>query len=181
MSISKTFHYCLALIGIFLMGQGMAAKPSPTSATQPINITSDQVFVNQIHHIAIYTGHVIADHGTGHLTGDRLKVYFNPSTHQLERMIDSGHQATYHDIDPQSHEAVDSRADHITFIQSQHQAYLDGHAYVNRNGNIARAPHLTYNQLTGTATSRVDNPQHEKTDLTIMPQPSAVASRHTTH
>lgn len=179
MLINKVLRTLILSLIIGIITPAITAPSTPTPQA-PINITADHLFVDQLHHIAIYTGHVIADRSQAHLTGNHLTIYFNPKTHQLQRLIDIGQPATYHDIDAQSHQPLDAHAKRITLENIQHKVYLDDHAYVNKAGNIAQAPHLTYNQLTGTATSHVDHPKTQHTDILILPQTPTVASQHST-
>lgn len=172
-SITYSLSLIFALMTIYTH---ITANPIPTK--QPINITADHLFFDQAHHTATYSGHVIADRNKGHMTGNKLVVYINAQTNQLQRLVDYGRPATYQDIDPQTHALISSRANIITMIQKTHQVYLDQHAYINKQGSILQAPHISYNQTTGTAHTHVDHKRSQHTDITILPTSPPIHSAH---
>lgn len=156
----------------------ITAKPIPTN--QPINITADHVFFDQAHHTVTYSGHVIADRNKGHMTGHKLVVYMNARTNKVQRLVDFGSPAFYQDVDPRTHAIVSSHANIITMIQKTHQVYLDQNAYINKQGSILRAPHISYNQIAGTAHTHVDHVRTQHTDITILPTSPPTHSVHST-
>ncbi|GIX15782.1 MAG: hypothetical protein KatS3mg118_3741 [Paracoccaceae bacterium] len=75
-------RFGLLALALILSAAGAAAQQSPFGsfkhdATQPIEITSDRLTVNQTRKVATFAGNVIAGQGTLRLTAAEVQVFYD--------------------------------------------------------------------------------------------------------
>ncbi|WP_235602963.1 lipopolysaccharide transport periplasmic protein LptA [Piscirickettsia litoralis] len=116
-----------------------ALSTSTTDSQQAIKVTSNTFWANNIKGIAIYSGNVIADQGSRHLTGSKLTLY-RDNQGQVKKIIATGHPAKFR-YKPKD-KLMTAEAETITVYPQTHKVDLDGKAKLTQAGDTFSAPQI---------------------------------------
>ncbi|ALA24118.1 lipopolysaccharide transport periplasmic protein LptA [Piscirickettsia salmonis] len=160
--IKRSFHLLtlplLCLIPLITPAQSITPTTKKSAQTleknqdnqQSIKITSDKFWANNIQGIAIYSGNVLADQSSRHLTGAKLTLYRNPQG-QINKIIAEGEPAQLR-YQPKD-KLMTAQARTITVYPQKHMIHLDGKAQLTQAGDLFSAPQIFYNTQTQVLTT----------------------------
>lgn len=157
-------RYRLILSTLFLSSYTLALPLKKA----PYYFVSDALTYNSKSHTLTYTGHVKIDHGTTHLTGDKVILY-TTTKNKLKEILAFGHPATYNGISQKDKRKVSANARKLIDMNIAQMIYLDGHAHLLRNRNTISAAHIIYDKNKDIAHTRGDHTQRQ-THIVVMPQ-----------
>lgn len=139
-SLLKYFITMSILLGHSL---GLAELVPPPDAEQPLKIESSIVEFDDQNGIATYTGNVIANQGTRHLTSDKLTIY-RGQDNKIDLMIAVGDPAHFQ-FQPDPTQPISfGTANTIKHFPTENKVDLIGQAKLEKNGDIIKGPLLTY-------------------------------------
>ena len=128
------------------------AKTTPDDEQQ-IHIKSDSFHFDNQNGIATYTGHVLATQGTRQLTGDRLEIYRDPKTGQIDKLIAYGEPAKYQGLTAPDKPLLFAHAQTITYWVATESLILTGQAEITQAGDVYRAAQIEYDGVKQTVYS----------------------------
>lgn len=166
------------LIGIFLLmfifSPQIFALPEDDQAL--IYIKSDSFHMENLQGLATYTGHVIVDQGTRHLTANILIIHRNQDG-QLDKITALGTEkipATFKTLPKPDNQWVSGYGLKIYFYPLTHDLEINQDAYLTQSGNSFSGAQIFYNTWTEIITSpdsqtgqslMVLQPAHPKTPI----------------
>ena len=130
----------VGLIGLIAC-QGAFAITSDNE--QPIHINSDTFTLDYKSGIATYNGHVNATQGTRELTGSQL-VVTRDSQGNLNKITLTGTPAKFRGLAQVGKPMVHAQALTMIYAPQKNLFTLEGSAQIAQNGNISKAPVITY-------------------------------------
>lgn len=134
----------LNLLIILLLGNTICfAEETIPDAQQPLNIESVHVEFDDQHGTAIYTGFVIADQGSRHLTSDKLTIY-RGKDNKIELVIAIGTPAHFQSQQDPNKPIEFGTADTIKYFPNENKVDLIGNASLEQDGNSITGPFLSY-------------------------------------
>lgn len=114
--------------------------------TAKLYITSDSAELNKSTGISIFTGNVKVDHGTTHVTCDKLTTYSDKNNHVVKAVAEgeNGDLATYQTMTDPQKPVLNAKAEVIQYFPQRHYVILIGQAYVIQGTDSVAGPRLEY-------------------------------------
>lgn len=142
--------------GLFIFFSLMinAADALPSDSQQKIHITADTTTYNFKNGTTIFTGHVIADQGTTHLTAEKLITKSN-NQHQIQEVIAYGQgktQAHYLTLPRADQSVLHAIGDVIHYFPITANVTLQNHVTVKQGENSFQGELILYNMNEQTIT-----------------------------
>ncbi|MFN7097125.1 MAG: lipopolysaccharide transport periplasmic protein LptA [Gammaproteobacteria bacterium] len=140
--------------------------------TAKLYITSDSAELNKSTGISTFTGNVKVDHGTTHVTCDKLTTYSDNQNHVVKAVAEgeNGNLATYQTMTDPQKPVLNAKAEVIQYFPQRHYVILIGQAYVIQGKDSVAGPQLEYdvkNQVLITKT--VPGAATGRTQIVIQP------------
>ncbi len=143
---------------------------------KPLLISSDTADLNSQTGVGIYTGNVIIDQGTTHVSGDKVTSY--SENNKINQIVVEGNkkkQARYESsLDPNKPPLI-AIADIIKFFPEKNYAILLGHAYVQQGENSIAGEHLEYD-VTNKILKSINTPSNKAVRTRIVIDPNNLPS-----
>jgi lipopolysaccharide export system protein LptA len=144
----------------------------PSDQTAKLYITSDSAELNKSTGISIFLGNVKVDHGTTHVTCDKLTTYSDKNNHVVKAIAEgeNGNLATYQTMTDPNKPVLNAKAEVIQYFPQRHYVILIGQAYVIQGTDSVAGPRLEYdlkNQVLITKT--VPGTSTGRTQIVIQP------------
>lgn len=156
------------IIGCLLLISSQASALS-SDQCKPYYIESNSITYYQKKHMTIYLGQVKARQGSTHLTADKLIVYTDPKTNQVNKVFAYGKPARYNTL-PDNKPRLYAEADTIKYYPIQNTVLLLKHGKITQSQNVFTGPHIWYDIKNQRLISTTNG--HGKTTITIQPQTS---------
>ena len=133
-------------------GPGGPSGPGTLDSDQPIDISADNLEVQQDKNLAIFTGNVIAVQGRIKLRAEQLRVWYRPSSEKPDGGARGG--GTIIRIDAINKVFVSSatetaQGDLGIYEVADQRLTLTGTVILTRGGNVLRGKKLVMNMATG--------------------------------
>lgn len=93
MSVLRVFWVCvLSILPVLAVAEGtqIAFGGLRQDPNAPVEITADDLSVNQSDGTAVFSGNVVIDQGTMHLSASKVRVAYKEDGDGIERLIASG-------------------------------------------------------------------------------------------
>lgn len=134
--------FLLVAIVLFPM---LAHAQMPGGGNAPIEITADQLEVQQDNQLAIFSGNVVAIQGEMTMKSAVMNVYYqqNGSGDNEIHKIDARGKVDF------TGKEEKARGNTALFMVNEEKLYLTGNVELQREGNILRGQKLEYNTKTG--------------------------------
>ena len=161
------------LIFIFMLLSPIVTQAEiPSDKQAKLYINADQANLNKSTGISIFTGHVVLDHGSTHVTCDKLTTYSDKAGKLNKAIAESltDQLATYETMTDIDKPPLQAKAKRIEYYPDRHYVILLQHAYVVQGQNSIIGEHLEYdikNQLL--ITKPADNSPNARTQIIIQP------------
>ena len=139
--ILKLLQHALLMLAPLLYAPCCAAHQA--DAEQPVQIQSSYVEFDDKKGTAIYTGNVIADQGSRHLTADKLTIV-RGENNKIKCMIALGDPAYFQSQADPSKPIGFGNANKIEYFPIEDKVDLIGNAKLEQNGDIITGHFLTY-------------------------------------
>ena len=128
---------------LMLTGWSPSVPAFNLSSNEPIHVSAQKARIDDVHDMAVYTGHVVVTQGQTRLTGDQVTIYRDKAG--VSKIEATGSPARYHEPpSPPDNPATDARAATITYSRPQHLLTLTKDAEVKQRGNIFRGNVIRY-------------------------------------
>lgn len=131
-----------------------AALALPSDAQQKIHITADATTYNFKSGITVFTGHVLADQGSTHLSADKL-ITKSDNQHQIQEVIAYGQgktQAHYSTLPHPNQAVLHAIGDVIHYFPVTANVRLQDHVTVQQGENSFQGELILYNMNEQTIT-----------------------------
>lgn len=125
------------ILGFLATALAAPAWALSTDNEQPIEVHADQFNGDEVKQTAVYTGNVIVDRGSIHLTGARLELAITPKGYRRATITGSPSRFKQQ-RDPKTpgiDEWVHARADRIVYDEETDKIILSGKAQLSRTEN----------------------------------------------
>lgn len=142
--------------GFFLLLSLIAAdvQALPSDAQQKIHITADTTTYNFKTGVTVFTGHVLADQGSTHLSAEKL-VTKSDNQHQIQEVIAYGQgktQAHYTTLPHPNQAVLHAIGDVIHYFPVTANVRLQDHVTVQQGENSFQGELILYNMNEQTIT-----------------------------
>jgi len=124
------------------------ALPSDDQAL--IYVKSDQFHMENLEGLATYTGHVVIDQGTRHLTANTVIIHRNVNG-QIDKMTalgDSKNPATFKTLPKPDNQWISGHGLTLYFYPVTHTLEINQAAYLTQSGNSFTGDQIFYNTVT---------------------------------
>lgn len=150
----------------------VASAELPSDKTAKLYITSDTAELNKLTGISIFTGNVKVDHGSTHVTANKLTTYSDQKNQVVKAIAEGseGQLATYQTMTAPNKPPVNAKALVIKYFPQRHYVILIGQANAVQGTNSIQGPRLEYdltNQLL--ITKNVAGANGGRTEIVIQP------------
>ena len=144
----RNLSHLFILIFFFIVSTQIFALPEDDQAL--IYIKSDSFHMENLQGLATYTGHVVVDQGTRHLTANILIIHRNQDG-QLDKMTALGTAkipATFKALPKPDNQWVSGHGLKIYFYPLTHDLEINQEAYLTQSGNSFTGEQIFYNTWT---------------------------------
>lgn len=140
--------------------------------TAKLFIVSDNAELNKSTGVSVFIGNVKVDHGSTHLTSDKLTTYSNQKNQLIKAVAEStsNELAIYTTLTAANKPPLIAMAKVIQYFPQQHYVILQGQAYVKQGTDTISGPHLEYDiakQILVTKT--LNNGTAGRTQIVVQP------------
>jgi lipopolysaccharide export system protein LptA len=149
----------ISLLGASLITSSAFAEDAPKADSEyPIKIQSNQAEFDDGKGTAIYTGDVIVDQGSRHLTAEKLTIYRGEDK-KISSMIAIGNPARFQSQPNPQKPVGHGKAKTIKYYPNEDKADLIEDAELIQEGNTIQGPFLVYFFETGVLKSKNSSKQ----------------------
>ncbi len=163
------FSAVLFSILIFPM---LAIAELPSDKNAKLFIASNTAELNKETGISIFTGDVKIDHGSTHVTADKLTTYSDEKSHVVKAIAvgKAGNIATYESMTDVGKPPLVATAETIEYYPQKHYVILLGNAHVTQGENSIAGPHLEYDLEKQLLVTKTDSQKSKgRTEIIIQP------------
>lgn len=132
----------------------VCALALPSDAQQKIHITADTTTYNFKNGVTVFTGHVLADQGSTHLSAEKL-ITKSDNHHQIQEVIAYGQgktQAHYSTLPHPNQAVIHAIGDVIHYFPVTANVRLQDHVTVQQGENSFQGELILYNMNEQTIT-----------------------------
>ncbi|MBY0545129.1 MAG: lipopolysaccharide transport periplasmic protein LptA [Gammaproteobacteria bacterium] len=118
----------------------------PSDKTAKLYIVSDNAQLNKATGISVFSGNVKVDHGSTHVTADKLTTYSDKNNQVIKAIAEgaNGNFATYQTMTDPKKPPLNAKALIIQYFPQQHYVILIGQAVVTQGPDSITGPQLEY-------------------------------------
>lgn len=145
--IQKKYLISFILIGInTFMLPCLAMAELPGDKNAKAYIVANSAEINKTSGISIFTGDVKIDHGSTHVTADKVTTYTDQNNHVVKAIALglNGNLATYQTLNDPKKPPLVAKAQTIQYFPPQHYVILIGNAVVTQGKDSISGQHLEY-------------------------------------
>ncbi|MBT4519796.1 MAG: lipopolysaccharide transport periplasmic protein LptA [Halieaceae bacterium] len=114
----------------------------PDDREQEIHITANKLMRNDKLGFTVYTGAVLMDQGSLHISADQITIYGAGKT--VDRIIARGQPATLQEQPEANKGPVRARADMIHYYQREDRVHFKGNASIEQDGSTVSGETIDY-------------------------------------
>jgi lipopolysaccharide export system protein LptA len=118
----------------------------PSDKTAKAYIAANSAEINKTTGVSIFIGDVKIDHGSTHVTADKVTTYTDQNNHVIKAIAIglNGNLATYQTLNDPKNPPLIAKAQTIQYFPPQHYVILIGDAVVTQGKDSITGQHLEY-------------------------------------
>lgn len=136
---------------------------------QPIEIEADSAELDDLNHVSIYRGDVVAIQGSIRMTGDTMTVHFTDEN-DMEILIMEGNPATYRQLPDNSNVYDEAEALRMEYYELKNMVILIKDAVVTQERSVFSGDRIEYDTILNKVNAWSDPDSEEKVITTIEPK-----------
>lgn len=135
-------RYINAVVVIFLLAFVNISYALKSDADSVVYIDADAANFNNQTQISTYTGHVVTQQGSLHITSDKLVIYLHNG--KVDKMVFSGKPARFKQLPDTGKKYIHGEALIGEYYPKKNKLVLIEQAVVSHDGNISSSRLITY-------------------------------------
>jgi lipopolysaccharide export system protein LptA len=160
------------LLILVLLVSGIAQAEIASDKTAKLYITSQTAELNKATGISVFIGDVKVDHGSTHVTADKLTTYSDENNRMTKAIAlgNTSKMATYESITDTNKPPLFATAEKIEYFPQKKYVILIGNAHVTQGKNSIAGPQLEYDLEKQLLITKTDQAKaHARTEIIIQP------------